>query len=127
MTASPKLALYALETLVEAYRRGKRRGGDVDWSDVDVAHELARHALAEERWSKRRATASSELTLREFLALRRLDPNTYPDYDPIGEGSEEVLGFRVLAIFDGPTGVRVIFLEYQVVIVETSFGAWLVA
>jgi hypothetical protein len=53
------LALEAAEILVEAYRRGMRRGGDIDWSDVAVAHELARRALAEARWSTRRTALPS--------------------------------------------------------------------
>jgi DNA repair protein RadC len=42
-------ALEAAEMLVAAYRTGKRRGASVDWSDLDVAHQVARSALLAER------------------------------------------------------------------------------
>ena len=39
-------ALRACELLVEAYKTGEANGGSVDWSDVDLAWEVAREALA---------------------------------------------------------------------------------
>ena len=39
------VAFAACRTLVSAYRKGKRKGGSVDWSDVDDAHALAKQAL----------------------------------------------------------------------------------
>jgi len=79
------LALEAAELLVEAYRRGKRRGGDVDWSDVDIAHELARRAVAEVRWSTRRhegaacesARAEMRALARYFVAIANPDYGAY--------------------------------------------------
>ena len=39
-------ALRACELLVEAYKTGEANGGSVDWSEVDLAWEVAREALA---------------------------------------------------------------------------------
>ena len=39
-------ALRACELLVEAYKTGEANGGSVDWSDVDLAWEVASEALA---------------------------------------------------------------------------------
>lgn len=56
------VALEAAEILVAAYQAGKRRGGDIDWSDLDVAHEYARRAVFLARCAtraRRYATAST--------------------------------------------------------------------
>ena len=39
-------AMAAAWLLVAAYRNGRLDGGHIDWSDVDVAHEVAREAAA---------------------------------------------------------------------------------
>lgn len=44
ISAAPAL-LEACIALIEAYQNGAERGGDVDWSEVDRAHELAREAV----------------------------------------------------------------------------------
>ncbi len=38
--------LRACEALINAYNRGKRNGGSIDWSDLDYAYELACEAVA---------------------------------------------------------------------------------
>jgi SOS-response transcriptional repressor LexA len=48
---SPQKALLACQLLVDAYYRGKRRGGGVWWEEVDLAHEAALSALAENKAS----------------------------------------------------------------------------
>lgn len=58
------LALEAAEVLVAAYREGKRRGGHIEWSDLDVAHEIARHALVVARCSVRARRYATPSTRR---------------------------------------------------------------
>lgn len=69
---SETLALRAAETLVEAYRRGQRRGGAVDWSDLDVAHECARAALLHERCAQRRRRLDRPLAAEAAMAADSL-------------------------------------------------------
>lgn len=42
-----ELAMLASRRLVDAYVRGWKTGGSIDWSDLDDAHAAARQALAE--------------------------------------------------------------------------------
>ena len=61
-------ALEAAERLVAAYRRGKERGGEIDWSDLDIAHEWARRAVAEARQQSRNARRRREPATEEGRA-----------------------------------------------------------
>lgn len=60
------LALEAAELLVAVYREGKRRGGHIEWSDLDIAHEIARHALVVARCSARARLSATTLRPRRF-------------------------------------------------------------
>ncbi len=37
--------LRTCEALIDAYNRGKKNGGSIDWSDLDYAYELACEAV----------------------------------------------------------------------------------
>lgn len=44
-----KAALLTCQMLKQAYENGEADGGEMDWNDVDQAHDQALHALSLER------------------------------------------------------------------------------
>lgn len=69
-------ALAACVTLIEAYKRGERNGGSVDWDDVDAAHDIALLAV---RSSKRLKKQLNTVNYK-FDGSRPLPPGSVIEY-----------------------------------------------
>lgn len=62
-------AMITCTQVIDAYNAGGRRGGSIDWNDLDTAFEFAKRARAAERGLKRRGGVVADLSRQELATV----------------------------------------------------------